>query len=285
MAATVCDADPRTLEQRRSDALGALGHGAQHLACQCGSIDCDAAAPTPSTVVVHVITHENALTDDTAATFDGAPTDPGPTAAEPGTAPAAADPAFLLGGGLLPAPLLATKIAPGATIVPIRHPGDAPPEPRYIPSAVLAWFVRARDLTCRFPGCHAPAHHCDLDHTIAYPHGPTQASNLKCLCRKHHLAKTFGGWHDEQHPDGTVVWTSPTGQTYTTAPGSRLLFPTLCKPTAPVTVTGVPATDPARTLAMPRRRTTRAHNRAQRITALRRLNDAHVAQRTKPPPF
>jgi hypothetical protein len=52
-----------------------------------------------------------------------------------------------------------------------------------------------------------------------------------------------------------------------------------------VITTAVPATDRARTLAMPRRRTTRAHNRAQRITALRRLNDAHVAQRTKPPPF
>ena len=53
-------------------------------------------------------------------------------------------------------------------------------------------------MTCRFPGCDEPAHHCDIDHTIAYPAGPTQASNLKCLCRKHHLLKTFGGWHDQQ---------------------------------------------------------------------------------------
>ena len=100
-------------------------------------------------------------------------------------------------------------------------------------TAVLATFIRCRDMTCRFPGCDEPAHHCDLDHTIAYPTGPTQASNLKCLCRKHHLLKTFGGWHDQQLPDGTVVWTSPHGQTYTTHPGSRLLFPPLCKPTAP----------------------------------------------------
>ena len=49
----------------------------------------------------------------------------------------------------------------------------------------------------RFPGCDEPAQHCDIDHTIAYPTGPTQASNLKCLCRKHHLLKTFGGWHDQ----------------------------------------------------------------------------------------
>ena len=33
-------------------------------------------------------------------------------------------------------------------------------------------------------------------------------------------------------PDGTVVWTSPTGHTYTTYPGSRHLFPTLCQPTS-----------------------------------------------------
>lgn len=28
-----------------------------------------------------------------------------------------------------------------------------------------------------------------------------------------------------QYPDATIVWTSPSGQTYTTRPGSRLLFP------------------------------------------------------------
>jgi hypothetical protein len=33
-------------------------------------------------------------------------------------------------------------------------------------------------------GCDDPR--CDAaGHTIAYPVGPTQAANLKCLCRKH----------------------------------------------------------------------------------------------------
>jgi hypothetical protein len=36
---------------------------------------------------------------------------------------------------------------------------------------------------------------------------------------------------------------------------------------------------------MPRRNQTRAHSRAQRIEAERRLNDAYVAERNKPPPF
>jgi hypothetical protein len=189
-------------------------------------------------------------------------------------------PAAIIGGAMLPAPVLAAKIAGSAKIVPIRHPANTPPEPRYTPSAALATFVRCRDMTCRFPGCDEPAHRCDIDHTIAYPAGPTQASNLKCLCRTHHLLKTFYGWHDEQLPDGTVVWTSPQGQRYTTGPGSRLLFPTLCRPTAPVTVRDVPTddtTDPAaRTLAMPRRAQTRAHTRAKAIDDQRRFNETLI---------
>ena len=279
MARAICDRDPRTLDQRRAAALGALGQGADRLVCGCGDPDCDAAGNQSSTVVVHVIAHEESLTDDTPAQLDGdtpplreafAPTPP------PTNGPAHTSPAALLSGGMLPASLLAAKVAGTAKIVPLVHPGDTPPEPRYIPSAVLAAFIRGRDMTCRFPGCDEPAHRCDLDHTIAYPNGPTQASNLKCLCRKHHLLKTFWGWQDEQLPDGTVIWTCPQGQTYTTHPGSRLLFPSLCRPTAPVTTRDIPDTDPGtnRGLAMPRRTTTRAQNRAEAITEERTHNEA-----------
>jgi hypothetical protein len=48
--------------------------------------------------------------------------------------------------------------------------------------------------------------------------------------------KTFwtgiGGWADQQLPDGTIIWTTPSGATYTTHPGSRHLYPQLCEPTA-----------------------------------------------------
>jgi hypothetical protein len=98
-----------------------------------------------------------------------------------------------MGGGIMPAPLLAAKVATTATIRPLIHPGDGPPEPRYVPSRKLADFVRCRDLTCRFPGCDEPAYRCDLDHTIPYPVGPTCASNLGCLCRKHHLTSRSTG--------------------------------------------------------------------------------------------
>jgi hypothetical protein len=70
--------------------------------------------------------------------------------------------AFVIGGGVLPAALLA-PLLDRATVRPIRHPGDAPPESHYRPSPALADFVRCRDLTCRWPGCDKPAYGCDID--------------------------------------------------------------------------------------------------------------------------
>ena len=173
----------------------------------------DGVAPPLFDTPVRELTLAEALTD----------TDPGE--------PAATAPGVMIGGPVLAGPII-RRLALAARIKQVLHPGAAPPEPRYTPSAALANFVRCRDLTCRFPGCDEPATGCDLDHTIAYPLGPTCASNLKCLCRKHHLLKTFysgdGGWRDRQLPDGTVMWTAPGGQGYRTRPGSQLLFPSLC---------------------------------------------------------
>ena len=60
------------------------------------------------------------------------------------------------------------------------------------------------------------------------------AALLRCTLasRCHHLIKAFWGWQDQQLPDGTLTWTSQSGQTYVTTPGSALLFPSLCVPTA-----------------------------------------------------
>lgn len=52
MALAVCGADPRTLAQRRADALVAWASGDDALACECGAPTCPSApAPTPATVV------------------------------------------------------------------------------------------------------------------------------------------------------------------------------------------------------------------------------------------
>jgi len=211
---------------------------------------------------------------------------------EPGPPADTAPPALILGGPLIPAPLLAQLITTGATVRPLRIPGpDAVPEPRYRPSAALDEFVRCRDMTCRFPGCDKPAEFCDLDHAIAFGDGGlTHPSNLRCLCRKHHLIKTFWAWRDRQHPDGRIDWTSPSGQTYTTEPGSRLLFPALCRPTGDLPPPAHrPEKSAERTLMMPTRRKTRAQNRAHCINAERALNADYaaerIAERNQPPPF
>jgi Domain of unknown function (DUF222) len=308
LARTTCEADPRTLDQRRSDAMGALANGADRLACQCGGPDCSAAAAVPSPVMIHVVAHADSCAGAGAAaaaehaSLDGlkpprASSKPlrEQTLAEaladpPPTGPAATTPGMLMGGQVLAGPLI-RRAALNAALKKVIHPGNAGPEPRYAPSAALADFVRCRDLTCRFPGCHVSAFDCDIDHTIPYPIGPTQASNLKCLCRKNHLLKTFwggsDGWRDEQFPDGTVVWTAPDGQTYTTRPGSRLLFPSLCQPTAPVVTVGEARAPHTAGLTMPRRKTTRAQARRQRIDLERELNASEAEHRAREdiPPF
>jgi hypothetical protein len=69
--------------------------------------------------------------------------------------------------------------------------------------------------------------------------------------------------YGQQLADGTVIWTSPTGQTYTTHPGSAPLFPTLATPTAPAPLPDTPHNvNTDRGLMMPKRRRTRAQDRA-----------------------
>ncbi len=295
MVTGLCDGDPRSAGERRSDAAGAIANGNDTLACRCGSPDCPTAGVKPrSHVVIRVIADQAAINDATAAATENRaeteqPTDP-PAAGLPAatedhvtkTKPRPPAPALLLGHGILPNALLAEAIRNGATIKPIRMPG-VEPELRYRPSDELAEFVRMRDLFCRFPGCPVAADRCDLDHCVPWPWGPTHASNINCKCRHHHLMKTFwigvGGWADQQLPDGTVIWTAPSGATYTTQPGSRLLFPTWNVTTAelPPPTAQPPPHAGNRGLMMPRRKRTRAADIAAAIQAERELNRLDVA--------
>ena len=246
LAATTCEGDPRTLAQRRADALGALAAGAERLMCRCGSAECSATGAVASGVVIHIVAKQE--------TLNGESDEPG----------------HLIGSNTMITAELLRDLAAQAKLRPLVVPADTVAEAGYRPSRALADFVRARDLTCRAPGCSRPATHCDLDHTIPYPRGATHASNLKCLCRLHHLLKTFWGWQDQQRPDGTVIWTLPNTQTYVTTPGSASLFPILIAPTGELpTPTGAAPDHPQRTAMMPLRKTTRAQNRASQIAAER----------------
>lgn len=301
IAATVCDADPRTKTQRLADALGVLAADphADRLPCLCGDANCAAAGKDPraASVIVHVLTDAppDASTDRGPAEPEPRP-DPAPDGGSGGRKPelrtrsfpaAAANgsPGVLLGGGVLPAPLVSDLVAAGARVTTVSGVADQPGEPGYRPSAKLTTWVRTRDLVCSFPGCNQAAHRCDVDHCVPWPAGATHPGNLSAKCRTHHLLKTFGGWDDCQHPDGTHTWTSPTGHSYQTVPLSRILFPDRTldtpppPPAAPIVTTG------DRGLAMPRRRRTRAQAHTARIHAARRLNQQAIDENAEPPPF
>jgi Domain of unknown function (DUF222) len=91
-------------------------------------------------------------------------------------------------------------------------------ENRYTPSRKLRHLVRARTATCPAPGCGAHADHNDLDHTIAYPAGPTDECNIAPPCRRHHRVKQAPGWTLTQPEPGVMRWTTPAGRSYTTTP-------------------------------------------------------------------
>ena len=87
-----------------------------------------------------------------------------------------------------------------------------------------------RDLFCRFPGCDVPADRCDIDHVRPWPLGPDAcvkpqlqmpktSPDENLLDRHRRLGATFS------YPTAQSIWTSPSGKTYTTHPGSRLFFP------------------------------------------------------------
>jgi hypothetical protein len=264
LAATVCPQDRRTKTQRRADALTPLAAGAATMACTCASSACPAATTdTPaSQIVINVL-------------------------AEAATVEATSDkPGYLPGYGALPASMV-TELAKHATLRPVTVPKDRVGEPHYRPSAALTRFIRCRDLTCRWPGCDQPAVACDIDHTVPYPAGPTHPSNNKPYCRIHHLFKTFyagpAGWTEQQLADATVIWTSPSGRTYTTKPLGALFFPQLGQPTGTLVLPGTGPPHPDRELAMPKRKRTRAEDRAHRVQRERALNRARYD--ADPPPF
>ncbi|BBY51453.1 hypothetical protein MARA_49210 [Mycolicibacterium arabiense] len=215
MANTVCANDPRTLQQRRVDAIDALG-ARRDLGCACGRSDCTArpVPAEPSGAARFVI---NVIATD--ATVTGRSEESG----------------YLEGYGVIDAEQV-RQLADQALLRPLRPPttADVASSLRYQPSAAIERWIRCRDITCRFPGCGRAAWRADVDHTTPFDHrnpeggGRTVPTNLACYCRQHHRLKTFhggpDGWRDEQRPDGTIVWTSPTGRVYRSTPDGADLF-------------------------------------------------------------
>ena len=83
----------------------------------------------------------------------------------------------------------------------------------YEASARLKLQTQLRDRICAFPFCFRPAEQCDCEHRV--PHddddGPTCTCNLAPACRRHHRAKTTGGWNYVTVEPGVYLWRSPLG--------------------------------------------------------------------------
>jgi len=244
MAQGVCAEDPRTIGQRRADALLALAHDEPGLGCACGNDGCGelGAPPRPAPLIRVLVSAATLLALDNApGELDGY---------------GAVDAEFarqLAGDGTWQQ--LLTQARADATIVPVglggrRPAGCQPPCPplaqrpaalegltvqeldarfaadrlRRHPGSPLRAFIQLRDRTCRHPGCQVPAVRCDIDHGIPFnPNHPrsgglTVPSNLACLCRYHHNLKTRGRWRLHHLTFGEVEFTAPTGTVVTTTP-------------------------------------------------------------------
>ncbi|CKR27327.1 DUF222 domain-containing protein [Mycobacterium tuberculosis] len=147
LAHGVCDDDPRTIAQRRADALGALAAGADRLTCGCGNSDCPSSAGNhrqATGVVIHVVADAAAL---------GAAPDPRLSGPEPALAPeapatpAVKPPAALISGGGCGARATAGRADPrwgrpqprapsrrsaiGAALPAVGQAGRIRPDPRH----------------------------------------------------------------------------------------------------------------------------------------------------------
>ena len=84
-----------------------------------------------------------------------------------------------------------------------------------LPGAELRRWVHIRDGQCAFPGCRAPAHRTDTDHTIEHTKGgATVDTGLAAACRHDHRLRHEGGWQVAQDQPGQITWTSRHGRTY-----------------------------------------------------------------------
>ncbi|MFE7797959.1 DUF222 domain-containing protein [Nocardia sp. NPDC057440] len=222
MSMQVCASDPRTMPQRRADALVALADGSGQLRCQCGR---GARCPKdgvpieqPRRPLIQI-----GIPADTLLGIQESP-------------------AFLAGYGPIDA-ALARLLAEHARfqVIPeqsdVDDPATAEQAAQWRPMPQLEREVRAVDGLCRFPGCAMPAAESELDHNHPVDRerpsggGPTVRTNLAVLCGRHHRLKTLADneklpWTVWRADLERLQWTAPTGDIHTTVrEGARYLFP------------------------------------------------------------
>ncbi len=97
-------------------------------------------------------------------------------------------------------------------------PDDRPLDSNsYVLPRRLARFIKARDLTCTFPGCRRLARDCQSDHLVPWPQGPSTARNTSSECTHHHRAKHHYFTVTRQ-ADGSLRWDTPLDRSYLRRP-------------------------------------------------------------------
>ncbi|MFF0530844.1 DUF222 domain-containing protein [Nocardia amikacinitolerans] len=196
MSLQVCAADPRTMPQRRADALVALADGSGRLRCRCGRGErCPKAgvpAEPPRRPLIQIGIAADTLLDMREA------------------------PAFLAGYGPIDA-ALARLLAEHATfqVIPERTKDEEAALRR------IASEIRAVDGICRFPGCTIPAAEGELERS---------GGGLAVLCSRHVRLKSLADkrkqWRVGRADRDRWQWTAPNGEVHTTVrEGARYLFP------------------------------------------------------------
>jgi len=90
------------------------------------------------------------------------------------------------------------------------------------PDAAEDAFVRARDRSCRAPGCRRRAARCELDHRIEWSRGgPSHRGNLDARCNHHHRFRGQPG-HTINRTDHGIRWTTPNGRSYNIGPNKDI---------------------------------------------------------------
>jgi len=264
LANSACPRDPRTFDQRKADALGALVDGLTHLPCTCGREDCaqqpgDGAGWVARKPLVHVIV--------LSSTLSGADEEPG----------------YLDGYGLIDAEH-ARDLATNGNRQPVRVPDTATdatgpaeevplPSSAYIyrPSAILDTWIRILGGMCQWLHCDAPVWNTDLDHDTPFNHGDptaggrTTAAGMKPYCRHHHRLKHCGAWAERHNTDRSIDLLAPTGHHYRTSTSGYLDL---------LDINPSRVIDPDDTVTQ--RRRTRAENKAASIRAERRQRQAEI---------
>jgi hypothetical protein len=138
------------------------------------------------------------------------------------------EPAELIGGGPVPAPVARAMVRDTDAQVWIRRLFTRPDDGalvamesrrRLFPDG-LRTFLVLRDRVCRTPWCGAPIRHSD--HVVSVEDGgQTSEANGQGLCAACNYAKQAPGWRARAGPDGAGSWvqtTTPTGHTYLSRP-------------------------------------------------------------------